>query len=143
MCFFFFQAEDGIRDADVTGVQTCALPISQLRLSASSNAMASDRAIAPATAPATAPVFLSPNDSRTPTRTASARAYFQAARAAALTVVRNRRSSKSLTAIAVISSIKTDRAVYRLSPFAILASVYAITERPCAHSGLAIPTTRP
>src|SRR3989442_15230213 len=28
MFFFFFQAEDGIRDADVTGVQTCALPIS-------------------------------------------------------------------------------------------------------------------
>src|SRR6266498_3839804 len=27
LCFFFFQAEDGIRDADVTGVQTCALPI--------------------------------------------------------------------------------------------------------------------
>ena len=26
-CFvFFFQAEDGIRDRDVTGVQTCALP---------------------------------------------------------------------------------------------------------------------
>src|SRR5256885_16361485 len=29
MCyFFFFQAEDGIRDYKVTGVQTCALPIS-------------------------------------------------------------------------------------------------------------------
>src|SRR5260370_5419605 len=27
-CFFFFQAEDGIRDSSVTGVQTCALPIS-------------------------------------------------------------------------------------------------------------------
>src|SRR6266498_1208268 len=27
LCFFFFQAEAGIRDADVTGVQTCALPI--------------------------------------------------------------------------------------------------------------------
>src|SRR5437868_1113354 len=27
MCFFFFQAEDGIRDRNVTGVQTCALPI--------------------------------------------------------------------------------------------------------------------
>src|SRR5437773_579828 len=27
--FFFFQAEDGIRDRDVTGVQTCALPISR------------------------------------------------------------------------------------------------------------------
>src|SRR5688572_32098591 len=28
--FFFFQAEDGIRDLTVTGVQTCALPISAL-----------------------------------------------------------------------------------------------------------------
>src|SRR5260370_42617564 len=29
MCIlFFFQAEDGIRDSSVTGVQTCALPIS-------------------------------------------------------------------------------------------------------------------
>src|SRR2546422_3130019 len=27
--FFFFQAEDGIRDVAVTGVQTCALPISE------------------------------------------------------------------------------------------------------------------
>src|SRR5699024_11676116 len=26
--YFFFQAEDGIRDRNVTGVQTCALPIS-------------------------------------------------------------------------------------------------------------------
>src|SRR5205807_6429449 len=29
--FFFFQAEDGIRDYKVTGVQTCALPISRGR----------------------------------------------------------------------------------------------------------------
>src|SRR2546430_3957257 len=29
--FFFFQAEDGIRDLTVTGVQTCALPILQQR----------------------------------------------------------------------------------------------------------------
>src|SRR5260370_15696425 len=28
--FFFFQAEDGIRDSSVTGVQTCALPISPM-----------------------------------------------------------------------------------------------------------------
>src|SRR5690625_5919752 len=27
-CYFFYQAEDGIRDGHVTGVQTCALPIS-------------------------------------------------------------------------------------------------------------------
>src|SRR5438067_6576841 len=27
IAFFFFQAEDGIRDRNVTGVQTCALPI--------------------------------------------------------------------------------------------------------------------
>src|SRR5256885_16473796 len=31
MFFFFFQAEDGIRDYKVTGVQTCALPISSAR----------------------------------------------------------------------------------------------------------------
>src|SRR6266511_3973704 len=30
LLFFFFQAEDGIRDFHVTGVQTCALPISLL-----------------------------------------------------------------------------------------------------------------
>src|SRR2546422_4019057 len=29
--FFFFQAEDGIRDVAVTGVQTCALPIASER----------------------------------------------------------------------------------------------------------------
>src|SRR5437867_6571150 len=31
--FFFFQAEDGIRDRTVTGVQTCALPISSYMIS--------------------------------------------------------------------------------------------------------------
>src|SRR5439155_3692794 len=30
--FFFFQAEDGIRDGHVTGVQTCALPICSITL---------------------------------------------------------------------------------------------------------------
>src|SRR5437660_2929837 len=30
--FFFFQAEDGIRDGHVTGVQTCALPIYQQKI---------------------------------------------------------------------------------------------------------------
>src|SRR5256886_5031186 len=30
LVFFFFQAEDGIRDLTVTGVQTCALPIYEL-----------------------------------------------------------------------------------------------------------------
>src|SRR5690606_40606278 len=34
--FFFFQAEDGIRDFHVTGVQTCALPISILSISSRS-----------------------------------------------------------------------------------------------------------
>src|SRR2546429_831068 len=32
LVFFFFQAEDGIRDVAVTGVQTCALPILCLQL---------------------------------------------------------------------------------------------------------------
>src|SRR5690606_40996808 len=34
--FFFFQAEDGIRDFHVTGVQTCALPISSMIIRAES-----------------------------------------------------------------------------------------------------------
>ena len=32
LSYFFFQAEDGIRDYKVTGVQTCALPISVIFL---------------------------------------------------------------------------------------------------------------
>src|SRR5687768_15853870 len=37
--FFFFQAEDGIRDVAVTGVQTCALPISSGYITKSANYM--------------------------------------------------------------------------------------------------------
>src|SRR6266498_4765641 len=43
MSFFFFQAEDGIRDADVTGVQTCALPISSRSAAARSAARSAGR----------------------------------------------------------------------------------------------------
>src|SRR5256885_8751130 len=45
--FFFFQAEDGIRDYKVTGVQTCALPISRRvgRIAAHDLADASDAAL--------------------------------------------------------------------------------------------------
>src|SRR2546430_11207081 len=39
LCIFFFQAEDGIRDLTVTGVQTCALPITL------ADAVQSDRAV--------------------------------------------------------------------------------------------------
>src|SRR5437764_8744883 len=35
--FFFFQAEDGIRDTSVTGVQTCALPILVVGIAANRN----------------------------------------------------------------------------------------------------------
>src|SRR5437879_6828378 len=42
--YFFFQAEDGIRDTSVTGVQTCALPIWSPRgARASARARPSDR----------------------------------------------------------------------------------------------------
>src|SRR5438034_11805926 len=41
--FFFFQAEDGIRDHCVTGVQTCALPICAGRDAAEEHAGAIDR----------------------------------------------------------------------------------------------------
>src|SRR5690606_21195233 len=42
---FFFQAEDGIRDFHVTGVQTCALPISRSRSRRRRAAAARDRAV--------------------------------------------------------------------------------------------------
>src|SRR5256886_8102737 len=42
--FFFFQAEDGIRDLTVTGVQTCALPISVGERTIDDVAVASDPA---------------------------------------------------------------------------------------------------
>src|SRR2546425_4764180 len=42
--FFFFQAEDGIRDKLVTGVQTCALPIYANELSVRTNELNSDHA---------------------------------------------------------------------------------------------------
>src|SRR5207244_7445444 len=45
--YFFFQAEDGIRDDLVTGVQTCALPISALRAQAINREVHPDFADAP------------------------------------------------------------------------------------------------
>src|SRR3989441_5293542 len=43
--FFFFQAEDGIRDKLVTGVQTCALPISNLQQASATMASAQAAAV--------------------------------------------------------------------------------------------------
>src|SRR5436189_1857137 len=45
--FFFFQAEDGIRDTSVTGVQTCALPISLARAVAAADRGAHERRARP------------------------------------------------------------------------------------------------
>src|SRR2546430_3241897 len=41
--FFFFQAEDGIRDLTVTGVQTCALPILRLHEGSGEDSRVTDR----------------------------------------------------------------------------------------------------
>src|SRR5256885_10839070 len=43
---FFFQAEDGIRDYKVTGVQTCALPISRALQASDDNLVAGRQSIA-------------------------------------------------------------------------------------------------
>src|ERR1039457_5122581 len=43
VCFFFFQAEDGIRDYMLTGVHTCALPIYRLRLLGGPDRLRQDR----------------------------------------------------------------------------------------------------
>src|SRR5207253_6052816 len=65
--FFFFQAEDGIRDGHVTGVQTCALPIS-LAGQHGSNA---DRAT-PDCPPAPVATDRPPNHSSSPVRNSAA-----------------------------------------------------------------------
>src|SRR2546427_5686702 len=44
LLFFFFQAEDGIRDLTVTGFQTCALPISAVLLESSTQELARQHA---------------------------------------------------------------------------------------------------
>src|SRR2546430_11104351 len=45
MLFFFFQAEDGIRDLTVTGVQTCALPISLTQQLIKNDFLTADRTL--------------------------------------------------------------------------------------------------
>src|SRR3712207_9456291 len=60
MIFFFFQAEDGIRDIGVTGVQTCALPIfsgsmETMRVSRCSPSSTIPSASAPPESPVPAP----------------------------------------------------------------------------------------
>src|SRR5262249_57245921 len=50
ICFFFFQAEDGIRYWSVTGVQTCALPISGASLALAAIGGVSTSAAPPQTA---------------------------------------------------------------------------------------------
>src|SRR5439155_10465542 len=67
--FFFFQAEDGIRDGHVTGVQTCALPISSCWLPRPP----AGRRTKPTTAPSRADLLaqqelrqLPPHDARVP-----------------------------------------------------------------------------
>src|SRR2546430_7071436 len=68
--FFFFQAEDGIRDLTVTGVQTCALPIST---SAAISANTRDRKFASDRTRSAASVPLPPvRPSRTRAEAASA-----------------------------------------------------------------------
>src|SRR5690606_40110057 len=53
--YFFFQAEDGIRDFHVTGVQTCALPISAVASARSMNPARTLAALTRATAETNAP----------------------------------------------------------------------------------------
>src|SRR5256886_8311135 len=53
--FFFFQAEDGIRDLTVTGVQTCALPILPQPIRAPLRAPNAAPASAPSRPPSSAP----------------------------------------------------------------------------------------
>src|SRR5687767_15540587 len=72
MYFFFFQAEDGIRDKLVTGVQTCALPIllvmSRLPLMTSTRSSGSSRSTVRGTAIGSTPTRISAGAINAPTR---------------------------------------------------------------------------
>src|SRR5215475_13464554 len=74
--FFFFQAEDGIRDFHVTGVQTCALPISPARANAARRATGRQTRgqLPPARLGRLAPALLGLSDSDHPLRTLRRRA---------------------------------------------------------------------
>src|SRR5688500_19754580 len=78
LCYFifFFQAEDGIRDYKVTGVQTCALPISAATASstpASRRAMTVTRKMATGARQAAKPRVRRPSSPRPATVTESLR----------------------------------------------------------------------
>src|SRR5207253_7374637 len=71
--FFFFQAEDGIRDGHVTGVQTCALPILSQRRSGSCREFVASRpqrsrstVVSRSPSPSTARGTSDPRSSRSP-----------------------------------------------------------------------------
>src|SRR5690349_23891484 len=64
--FFFFQAEDGIRDLYVTGVQTCALPISA---TSASTAAPKRSPFCPARAAPPSPAYRPPTAASTPRST--------------------------------------------------------------------------
>src|SRR5688572_32342050 len=66
LLFFFFQAEDGIRDLTVTGVQTCALPISPRRGPEAAERSAAGSGPGLRTARAEIPLLSSPGPSPPP-----------------------------------------------------------------------------
>src|SRR5947208_5086693 len=79
---FFFQAEDGIRDDLVTGVQTCALPISRNSASASS------------VRPSASSVSASRSRTASDRPSSAARRYFSAAAAGSRPRLEERRVGK-------------------------------------------------
>src|SRR3712207_8783543 len=73
---FFFQAEDGIRDIGVTGVQTCALPISSADHGLRRGGSVSTRGSAPGStggADVPGPLHGGPDDDYTPEQLATMR----------------------------------------------------------------------
>src|SRR2546430_7387664 len=88
--FFFFQAEDGIRDLTVTGVQTCALPISCVPL-----------------------LRDSPRDARKHKRSSPAR---RSARRPWRALVSNRQAKHSTSRLRIFRSVELRTARGRLTP---------------------------
>src|SRR3989441_9316679 len=92
--FFFFQAEDGIRDKLVTGFQTCALPIFASDAGAVTNPAAGVMPTRPTTNPVAAPTAVT-----LPVRTKSRHAQVTSAMAAA---VRSEEHTSELQSLAYL-----------------------------------------
>src|SRR2546429_8518553 len=123
--FFFFQAEDGIRDVAVTGVQTCALPISMRVYEEFAGRAASEYQVDPAVETKALIALVRSREAASPPVSRPAAASFPAPQAAAarrFMLGRGKRwvvGTIGLVLLAAVMAIRHQQANARLSQAAV------------------------